>query len=117
MKFMVDAQLPRRLSWELKLLEQDSIHTLDLPLGNLSSDSSIAELADREGRIVITKDSDFVDSFLLRGKPAKLLLISTGNIPNNELVHLLKLNWGKIMEMFSQGDFVEMTRESLALHQ
>ncbi|GAA5136069.1 hypothetical protein GCM10023213_10450 [Prosthecobacter algae] len=86
-------------------------------MGNLSSDSSIADLADQEDRIVVTKDSDFVDSFLLRGKPAKLLLISTGNIPNNELIHLLKLNWGQITEMFSQGDFVEMTRQSLTLHQ
>ncbi len=117
MKFIVDAQLPRRLSWELKSWGHDSIHTLDLPAANLTSDSAITEIADREKRIVVTKDSDFVDSFLLHGEPARLLLISTGNIPNHELVHLLRTNWSQITSMFGQGDFVELSRDSLTLHQ
>jgi predicted nuclease of predicted toxin-antitoxin system len=29
--------------------------------------------------VVVTKDSDFVESFLLRHEPWKLLLLSTGN--------------------------------------
>jgi predicted nuclease of predicted toxin-antitoxin system len=37
-------------------------------------------MAMREGRVVVTKDTDFVTSFLLRGVPPKLPLISTGNI-------------------------------------
>jgi len=31
-------------------------------------------------RAVITKDEDFVDMFLLRHQPYKLLLVSTGNM-------------------------------------
>lgn len=38
MKFLVDAQLPRHLSHWLKQRGHDSLHTLDLPDGNRTSD-------------------------------------------------------------------------------
>ncbi len=38
MKFLVDAQLPRRLSRSLTALNHDAIHTLDLPRHNLTPD-------------------------------------------------------------------------------
>jgi predicted nuclease of predicted toxin-antitoxin system len=36
MKFLVDAQLPRRLIHRLREAGHDAIHTLDLPDGNRS---------------------------------------------------------------------------------
>ena len=39
-----------------------------------------------EQRVVITKDADFVNSFLLHGQPHELLLVSTGNISTSELI-------------------------------
>jgi predicted nuclease of predicted toxin-antitoxin system len=63
MKFIVDAQLPRRLAMELAAAGHDVAHTLDLPLGNRTPDREIASLAANEARIVITKDSDFVTTF------------------------------------------------------
>ncbi len=63
----------------------DAAHTLDLPDGNRTTDEQVNDLADREQRAVITKDADFVDAHVLRGRPAKLLLISTGNISNRDL--------------------------------
>jgi predicted nuclease of predicted toxin-antitoxin system len=60
-------------------------HTLDLPARNRTSDQDVMAFANQNGAVVVTKDSDFVDSHLLLGRPAKLLLISTGNISNNEL--------------------------------
>ena len=89
MKFLVDAQLPRRITRWLAAAGCDAVHTLDLPEANWTSDECVIEFADREGRAVISKDADFVDSHLLRGRPAKLLLISTGNIANRELESLL----------------------------
>jgi predicted nuclease of predicted toxin-antitoxin system len=64
MKFIVDAQLPRRLAKFLQSLGYDAIHTLDLPQQNATPDSSINGISIAEERIVITKDADFVDSFL-----------------------------------------------------
>jgi predicted nuclease of predicted toxin-antitoxin system len=37
---------------------------LDLPAKNLSSDTVITRLADAEGRIVMSKDADFVTSHI-----------------------------------------------------
>lgn len=66
--------------------------------------------------MVVTKDSDFVDSFFLRGEPEKLLFIATGNISNNDLIQLLRSNWMQLLSMLAQGDFVELNRTSLLLH-
>jgi predicted nuclease of predicted toxin-antitoxin system len=63
----------------------DALHTLDLPDENRTTDARIVEIAAQEGRVVVTKDADFVESFILHHKPEKLLLISTGNISNLEL--------------------------------
>jgi len=41
MKFLVDAQLPRRLVFRLQESGHEAIHTLDLPLGNRTPDSLI----------------------------------------------------------------------------
>lgn len=88
MKFLVDAQLPCRLAILLERQGYDAIHTLDLPKGNATPDFEINALSIDESRVVITKDADFVQSFLLQQKPYKLLLISTGNIRNSALEEL-----------------------------
>lgn len=116
MKFIVDAQLPRRLAHELTALGAEAVHTLDLPDRNLTTDSEIRRIAAADQRVVVTKDSDFVDSFLMHGEPPKLLFITTGNIPNDQLVHLLRSNWQSIQLMLNQGDYVELSRTSLVLH-
>lgn len=92
MKFLVDAQLPRRLASRFCEAGHEAIHTLDLPLGNRTSDTEINELSVREGYIVVTKDADFVTSFHLHERPRKLLLVSTGNIRNMELETLMLSN-------------------------
>ena len=85
MKFLVDAQLPRRLAGWLAAAGCDAVHTLDLPDGNRTTDQQVIEVANREQRAVVTKDADFVDSHVLHARPAKLLLVSTGNISNRDL--------------------------------
>ena len=39
-----------------------------------------------EQRVVITKDANSVNSFLLHGQPHKLLLVSAGNTSTSELI-------------------------------
>ncbi len=67
MKFLIDAQLPRRMTTWFAAAGCDAAHTLDLPNCNQTTDQQVIECADREERVLITKDSDFVDSHLLRG--------------------------------------------------
>ena len=67
MNFLVDAHLPRRLCMHLKDLGHNAVHTLDLPAGNRTSDRVISQVSIEEQRVVITKDSDFVDSLIIQG--------------------------------------------------
>jgi predicted nuclease of predicted toxin-antitoxin system len=116
MKFIVDAQLPRRLGHQLKELGHDAIHTLDLPDGNRTPDIEINRLSVDEQRVVITKDADFVDSLIVKGVPYKLLLVSTGNFSNKDFESLFFNNLDAIMSGFESLVFIEIDHESLRFH-
>lgn len=94
----------------------DAIHTLDLPDRNATKDREISVVADRDGRVVITKDSDFRDSHLLRGTPRRLLRVTTGNIKNADLVALFERNLTAIEDAFTAADHVELTVDELIVH-
>jgi predicted nuclease of predicted toxin-antitoxin system len=117
MKFLVDAQLPVRLSHLLKTMGHDAIHTKELAFKNATPDTEINTLSIREQRIVITKDSDFWDSFYLSQKPYKLLLVTTGNISNKELESLFVKNLGQVVDLLEQYSLIEMSRDSVIVHQ
>jgi predicted nuclease of predicted toxin-antitoxin system len=87
-KFLIDAHLPRRLARRLCEFGHDAVHTLDLPNGNASSDQELIELATTEDRIAVTKDRDFVDSFILRRESPRLLWITTGNVAQRRVAAL-----------------------------
>ncbi len=116
MKFLVDAHLPLRLARWLRAEGHEAVHTRDLPVGNRTEDNAINELSLREQRVVVTKDEDFVDLFLLRHEPYKLLLVATGNISNKELELIFQKNLEAIVEAFEICDFVELDRTALICH-
>ena len=108
MNFLVDAQLPRRMTAWLAAAGCNAIHTLDLPDANRTTDAQIHDVADREQRVVITKDADFVDAHLLQGRPPKMLLISTGNISNRDLESLFVALIPDIVREFALHSFLEL---------
>jgi predicted nuclease of predicted toxin-antitoxin system len=114
--FLFDAQLPRRLAVRLRELGHDAIHTLDLPRANQTTDLEITELSVRQSRVVVTKDSDFVDSLLLRGQPWRLLLVTTGNIRNDELEVLFLANLEAAIKGLATCSYVELSRSAVVLH-
>jgi predicted nuclease of predicted toxin-antitoxin system len=114
-KFLIDAQLPRSLSGWLVAAGCDAIHTLDLPDGNRTTDQQVIEAADRDCRAVVTKDADFVDSHVLHARPARLLLISTGNISNRELEALMVPLIPAIVLEFQSHSFLELGRGGIVI--
>jgi predicted nuclease of predicted toxin-antitoxin system len=106
--FLVDAQLPRRVTAWLAAAGSDAVHTLDLPDANRSTDEQVNDLADREQRVVVTKDADFVNTHILRGRPAKLLLVSTGNVSNSALEALMVPLIPDIVREFATHSFLEL---------
>ncbi len=117
MRWLLDAQLPRRIAYLLRSEGHDALHTLDLASGNASPDALLTSLADREGRVVVTKDADFVDGFWIQGAPRRLLLISTGNIRNDAPEGLLKVHLAALEDAFDAARFVELTRTALVVHE
>ncbi len=116
MKFLIDAQLPRRLAGWLNHAGHNALHTLDLPAGNRTSDVDVIACAMREARIVVTKDDDFVQSHLLNGTPPRLLLVATGNIANAELEALIGAHLARIEAAFDGYRFIELGRDALVIH-
>lgn len=117
MKFLVDAQLPLRLARVLQSAGGDTIHTKDLPRRNATPDSEINLLSIQESRIVITKDRDFLDSFMIKQQPYKLLILTTGNINNNQLIDLFMNNFPQLAELFQEHSLIEMNRDTIVVHQ
>jgi predicted nuclease of predicted toxin-antitoxin system len=108
MMFVVDAQLPQKMTLWFANAGCDAVHTSDLPAGNRTTDAEIVEFAEREQRIVVTKDADFVNSHLLSARPKKLLLISTGNTSNRILEHLIVPLLPTILAEFKVHSFLEL---------
>jgi len=114
-KFLVDAQLPRRLCTWLASCGHDALHTLDLPLGNRTPDEEVMARADVEGRVLVTKDDDFVQSRLLRGRPQRLLLVATGNVDNRSLEALVRAALPQVEQAFEDSQFVELGTQHLTI--
>jgi predicted nuclease of predicted toxin-antitoxin system len=113
MKFLIDAQLPRRMVGWLGSAGCDAVHTLDLPEGNRTTDTQVIACADQEQRVVVTKDADFVNEHVLHGRPAKLLLVSTGNISNRELERLVVPLIPDLVREFQAHSFLELGRAGI----
>lgn len=111
MKFLVDAQLPKRMcSWIVEAGHQ-ATHTTELPRGNRTTDLELVELADQLDAVLVTKDDDFVRGFLVKRSPRKLLLVATGNISNADLERLFCANVTAIEQALTEGSFVELSHD------
>ena len=114
--FLVDAQLPKKLSDFLKNKGHNSVHTLELPDKNTTTDNFIKEKSHKENLILITKDDDFLHSFLIEKKPPRLILVKTGNINNNELIDIFDKGLLAITSLIENHALVEITKEEIIVH-
>ena len=113
MKFLLDAQLPKKISEFLNWKGYDSIHTLDLPDKNRTKDTQINDISIKQNRIVISKDLDFVESLLVSDKPYKLIYIAVGNVSNKELLEIFSKNIEKIVKCIEDARLIEITKSKI----
>jgi len=111
MKFLLDAQLPPSLKQLFIARGFDCIHTLDLELGNDTPDKLINKISVTEQRILITKDSDFFDSFLIRNEPYKLILVKLGNTSKKELIQFFHDRFTDIIEKIKVETMILLSKE------
>ncbi len=76
----------------------------------------INRIAEQERRILVSKDADFVNSFIVARKPCKLLLVSTGNISKAALDRIFIDCISVIETSFDTHDFIELNRTMLVVH-
>lgn len=112
MKFLIDTQLPPRLAKHLSSKGYDAIHTIFFPDGHLLDDEEIIVIAKKEDRTVISKDSDFLDNYFLKGAPPKVLLIEFGNISNRDLLSLFDQYFEEVLESFNDGSTLVVFRKT-----
>jgi predicted nuclease of predicted toxin-antitoxin system len=75
MKFLIDAQLPRRLAHQLRAAGLETTHTLDLPEGNRTTDQALITFSLTQHCVVVRKDSDFVETFLAEARTLEVVAI------------------------------------------
>lgn len=117
MKFLVDANIPFKLVLLLRQSGHDTTHTDNLPDKERTKDSDIRKVSVEEERIVITKDSDFLDSHIIQGIPRQVLLVTTGNITNKELFKLFELYFERITLLFETYNLIELNQDGLIAHE
>lgn len=117
MKFLLDAQLPVFLCHWLTDQGFPSIHTSFLPNKNRSSDEQVLAVVEKDERVLISKDGDFYESFLVNGRPKKLLLVTTGNISNQDLKKLFERNINQVAQLFKSNNLIELNRDRIIVHE
>lgn len=113
MKFLIDAQLPKKLAQFFRERGFDAVHTLELPNKNITDDLEINQISLAEQRIVISKDADFYDSYSVKQEPYKLLYLTTGNIRNKDLLKLFDKNFVLIVRSLKNGSVVELNKTAV----
>jgi predicted nuclease of predicted toxin-antitoxin system len=117
LKFIIDTQLPPKLAKFLRDKGYPTVHTTYYPNGHLLDDKEIIEMAIRDNRIIITKDSDFLDNFLLNGVPPKVLMLQFGNISNADLIASFEREITQIVDIFNEnGDFITFNRKHISVY-
>ncbi len=106
MNFLIDAQLPPALSLWLRERGHEAVHVSEVGLTG-ATDAEIANRAQADGSVLVTKDEDFV-TLRLPDRFA-LLWLRCGNATNAALRDWLGPRWETIERMLEAGErFVEV---------
>ena len=117
MKFIVDEQLPRKLVSKLIYRGYEAIHADDIPhIDGKLSDLVICKFADSNDYVVISKDEDFWQRYLLMKEPNKLIYVTTGNIRNMDLLILFEKNLNILVQNIALCNVIEINRLEMIIH-
>jgi predicted nuclease of predicted toxin-antitoxin system len=79
LKFLVDAQLPPSLARWISSRDHEATHVFDVSM-HTAGDAAIWEYAAANGCVLLTKDEDFVDRWLLSAAPIALVWNPQGQL-------------------------------------
>lgn len=113
MKFIIDEQLPFLLADWFQSKGYDAVHVSSLGTGNQISDSFICTLSMQEKRIVITKDLDFLNTYIVKNQPYKLIYLTTGNLRNRALLDLFRSSLQQLINHLEESNVIELNQHIL----
>ena len=106
MRFLCDVHISYKVVKHLISLGFKTTHVNEILDKWNTKDIDICSYADSKDLIVITKDSDFRDSFFIKKTPKKLIKINLGNISNQELIRIISENIDSISKLSSKSYFL-----------
>ena len=112
MRFIIDAHLPKSIGKVFADLGHEAIHTSEFHKGNASKDQEIIWAAAADG-IVVSKDDDFFQSFLLFRRPPKLIHVKIGNMRLQEVKDLFSKVAPELIDLLSQYDLLELYSDKI----
>jgi len=116
MKFLCDVHISFKLVRFRHSSGFEAIHVNDILNKSETKDAEICRYADDNNYVVITKDSDFKDTYLVKRSPQKLIKINLGNIPNNDLIQIFDNHLSYISKLDRKKSFLlEIDRDDLRL--
>jgi predicted nuclease of predicted toxin-antitoxin system len=108
LNFLVDAQLPPTLARWISAHGHQANHVFDITLLK-ATDPHIWEHARQQNAVIISKDEDFVDRWLLDQAPVTLIWIRKGNCSNRALLAWFEPLWPDTLKRLEQGErFIEL---------
>ena len=116
MKFLVDNAISPQVSDGLRALGYDAIHVRDYGMAE-SEDDAILNRADKEGRIVISCDTDFGTILAInkRNRPSVIQFRGeTYRNPKGQLI-VLRENLAQVEKMLLEGSIVTFMRNRIRI--
>ena len=110
MKFLIDEQLPYLLADWLQDKGHDAVHVTSLLTNERIPDGYICERSMVEERVVITKDTDFFNTYLIKQQPYKLIYVTTGNLKNRQLLDLFRISLGQLITTLETAQVIEINQ-------
>ena len=115
MKFLVDEQLPHILADWLSEKGHDTVHVSALLTNTKIPDDYICERSMAESRVVISKDVDFFNTYLIKRQPYKLLYITTDNLRNRPLLDLFRMSFTQLLDLLENASVVELNQHTIRI--
>jgi predicted nuclease of predicted toxin-antitoxin system len=102
-KFLVDNQLPVTLARHLQTQGFDCQHVLEVGLAE-ASDTEVCRYADEQGRIIISKDEDFLHLATRPEAATRVLWVRLGNCRTSTLIAAFVEFWPIVESCLKAGD-------------
>jgi len=100
MKVVCDVHIPFKLISFLRSKNIEAAHVNNILNSFYTSDKAIADYADKNNLVVITKDIDFRNSYFIQRSLQRVIRICLGNIPTAGLIMIFEKHLDFLIELY-----------------